>query len=646
MCKSQGSVRVVSQREDADRARDARRVHALAAGQVHLRLLGTTDLHAHVHPYDYHADRQVETVGLSRIATLVAQARAEAPNALLFDNGDVLQGNPLADHIALGQGLAADEVHPVIAAMNVLGYDAGTLGNHEFNYGLGFLRAALSGAAYPVVCANVLGADGAPLLPPSVILDRTVTDGAGARHPIRVGVIGLVPPQITTWDRHHLGGRVTAQGIVATAAACAARLKEDGADIVVALCHSGIGPDEGGDGMENASVPLAALPGIDAVLIGHQHLVFPGPDFAATAAVDPVAGTLHGRPAVMAGFGGSHLGVIDLILERDGAGWRLARFETAVRPICRNEGGRAVATVGDDPRVLAAAADAHLGTLAYVRRPVGRTTVPLHSHFALVGHAPTLRLVNAAQRWHVTGRLAGTEFADLPVLSAAAPFKAGGRAGPGHYTDVPAGDLAIRHVAEIYLFPNALHAVRVTGAELRGWLERSAGLFNRITPGQADQMLLNPGFPSYHFDVIDGVTWEIDLSQPARHDIDGTVLDPGARRIVNLSHEGRPVTDDMAFIVATNSYRAGGGGRFPGAGGDSIVLEAPDTNRDVILRYIAAQGTVSPRPGSDWRFAPLPGTSVLFDTAPGAVPPPDHAGRMIEPAGPGPNGFARFRIRL
>lgn len=645
-CKGRGQVSVVSQPEDTDQARDPRHPRPPAAARLRLRLMGTSDLHAHVHPYDYYADRPDGTVGLSRIATLVAQARSEVPNALLFDNGDVLQGNPLADHVALGPAPAPGEVHPVIAAMNAMGYDAGTLGNHEFNYGLGFLETALAGAAYPVVCANVRWMDGRPLRPPFVLLDRTVTDDAGARHRLRVGVMGLVPPQVVTWDRHHLAGRVSVRGIVATAAACVARMKADGADIVVALCHSGIGADKDDEGLENAALPLAALPGVDAILAGHQHLVFPGTDFAATATVDPVAGTLCGKPAVMPGFGGSHLGVIDLTLERDGTRWRTVRATAEARPICRHEGGRAIALVDDDPRVLAAAEDAHVRTLAQVRRPVGRTTVPLHSHFALVGHAPTLQLVNAAQRWHVARRLAGTDLADLPVLSAAAPFKAGGRGGPAHYTDVPAGDLAIRNVAEIYPFPNGLQAVLVTGAELRDWLERAAGIFNLIPPGSADRMLLNPAFPSYTFDVIEGVTWEVDLSQPARHDVDGTLVTPSARRIVNLAHDGRPVTDAMRFIVATNSYRAGGGGRFPGTGGDRIVLEAPEINRDVILRYIAGLRTVNPRCAPDWRFARMPGTSALFDTAPHARPPCTHAGAAIEPMGPAPNGFGRFRVRL
>jgi 2',3'-cyclic-nucleotide 2'-phosphodiesterase/3'-nucleotidase len=400
--------------------------------------------------------------------------------------------------------------------------------------------------------------------------------------------------------------------------------------------------------MENASVPLAMVEGIDAVLTGHQHLVFPGPGFEGIAGVDAAAGTIHGKPAAMGGFWGSHLGVVDLLLERSGNGWRVVGTASGARPIARRNADRTItALVEDDEAVLASVAREHAETLAYVRRPVGRTAAPLQSYFALVADAPSVRIVSRAQAAYIAGMMTGTPHEGLPVLSAAAPFKAGGRGGPDHYTDVPAGDVAIGNVADLYLYPNTIRAVRITGAELKDWLERSAGLFNRITPGEADQMLVNPDFPSYNFDVIHGVTYRIDLSQPARFDRDGAVARPDANRIVDLAFEGRPVTDGMAFVVATNNYRAGGGGGFPGATGEAVIFEGPDTTRDVLVRYIVEQGTIDPGTGGTWSFVPMPGTTVLFDTGPKAAAHADALpGVAIEPAGEGPDGFARFRLRL
>ena len=624
------------------------------AGQAHLRLMETTDLHVHVFPYDYYADREADTVGLARTAAHVRAIRAEATNALLLDNGDFLQGNPMGDYIAYERGMKDGDMHPIVSAMNALGFDASTLGNHEFNYGLDFLMKSLAGASFPVVSANVarrLGSDPTrddPLVPPYAILERTLTDGAGEAHPIRIGVIGFVPPQIMQWDAKHLSGNVEVRDIVAAARAYVPLMREAGADLVVALSHSGIGAPEAADMMENASTALALVPGLDAILTGHSHLVFPADTYAGWPGVDAAAATLHGVPAVMAGFWGSHLGVVDLMLERDGGGWRVLAHAVETRPISRREEDRSItALVESDAEVLASVADIHDQTLGYVRRAVGRTSAPLHSYFALVADDPSVQIVSQAQKWYIGRKHEGTEPAGLPVLSAAAPFKAGGRGGPEYYTDVPAGDVAIRNVADLYLYPNTVRAVRVSGAELRDWLERSAGMFNTVEPGKADQLLLNPDFPSYNFDVIDGVTYEIDLSQPSKFDPKGELLNPEARRIVNLAHEGRPVTDDMEFVVATNNYRAGGGGAFPGAMGDTIIFEGPDTNRDVIVRYIVEQGTIDPKADANWRFKALPGTSVLFDTGPAAEAYADKVeGLALERAGDGPDGFARFRIDL
>ncbi|QRY70180.1 bifunctional 2',3'-cyclic-nucleotide 2'-phosphodiesterase/3'-nucleotidase [Ensifer sp. PDNC004] len=625
-----------------------------AANQAHLRIMESTDLHVHVFPYDYYGDKPNDTVGLARTASIIDAIRAEATNSILVDNGDFLQGNPMGDYIAYQRGMKDGDIHPIVAAMNVLGYDCGTLGNHEFNYGLDFMFKVLNGANFPVVCANLtkgsLAANARQdelFLKPYVILDRKVKDGSGQEHSVRVGLIGFVPPQIMTWDAKHLEGKANARDIVKAAEAWVPQMREEGADIVVALSHSGIGQQAYAENLENASVPLAAIEGIDAIVTGHSHLDFPGPKFKEIAGVDNEKGLISGKPGVMGGFWGSHLGLIDLLIERDGGKWRVVSSTSEARPIYRREDKKVIAEVADKPEVLAAAQKDHEATLAYVRTPVGRTSAPLYSYFALVADDPSVQIVSQAQTWYIKEMLKETEHRDLPVLSAAAPFKAGGRGGADYYTDVPAGDIAIKNVADLYLYPNTVQAVVITGEQVRNWLEMSAGIFNEVKPGASDAPLINGGFPSYNFDVIDGVTYQIDLSVPPKFDKDGNTINAASNRIKNLQFNGQAIDPAQKFVVATNNYRAGGGGNFPDIGADKVVFVAPDTNRDVVVRYIIDQGTINPSADANWTFVPLAGTSVTFDSGPKARQfLAQVKGVTIEDAGDAAEGFARFRIKL
>ncbi|MEY4815193.1 MAG: hypothetical protein RLZZ162_2266 [Verrucomicrobiota bacterium] len=626
-----------------------------ASGQVHLRLVETTDLHCAVYPFDYYADRTDDTQGLARTAALIDKVRAEAGNMILVDNGDLIQGNPLGDY-ASGWLPTAKHVHPMFAAMNLLGYEVSTLGNHEFNFGLDFLEAALAGANFPFVNANVvkgqtLAADPTrdqTLITPYRIVEKELIDGAGALNKIKIGFIGFVPPQIVEWDAANLSGKVLTRDIVETAKAFVPRMKEEGADLIVALAHTGI--DGGGysAGMENAALYVAGVPGVDVVMTGHQHHVFPGPDYASVRGADVVAGTLMGKPAVMAGFWGSHMGLIDLMLEQDERGWRIISHTSEARPTFRREKGQPVIPLVQSVlAVLESVAEDHHATLAYVRRPVGETKAPLFSYFALVADDPSVQIVSDSQLWYLKTMLKDGQYRDLPMLSAAAPFKAGGRAGPDYYTDVPAGPIAIRNVADLYLYPNTFRAVAVSGATVREWLERSAGIFKMVEPGKADQPLIDPSFQAFNFDIIDGVTYKIDLGQPSRYDEDGKLVAPDAHRIVNLQFAGKEIDPEARFIVATNNYRAGGGGHFPGVDPSAIVFTGPDTNRDIIVRYIQTKGTIDPSADSNWSFVPMPGTSIVFESGSrGREHLADMKGVKIEEVGPGESGFTRYRIAL
>lgn len=622
--------------------------HMSGQVRVKLRVLETTDVHANLLPFDYYTNRPVDEYGLARTATLIHAARRECANCLLFDNGDFLQGTPISDLTARPGG-EWTATHPAILAMNALEYDAATLGNHEFNFGLDWLMQVLAQASFPVTCANVLKGEAAALqqdemlLPPYLLLPRIVTDTQGATHEITIGVIGFVPPQITIWDQFHLKGRIVSRDIVETARALVPQLREKGADLVIALAHTGIDARPAFPMMENAVLPLTSLPGIDAVLAGHSHQVFPAPEFGDLPGIQLHRGSVNGTPVVMAGARGSHLGVLDLDLLKSGDQWHVHSSQSEARPVA----GHGVPTVEADPALTRLLRGAHDTTIRLTRHPLGHSPRPLHSYLALVSNSDALQLITRAKRAAVEKLLAHTPDEAYPVLAASAAYKTGGRGGPGYYTDIPPGELCLRHAADLYSFPNLLCALRLTGAELRDWLERAAIVFNMIEPGKTGQLLCNTAVPGHMFDVIDGLNYSIDLSQPALYDLRGRRIHDGPGRIRDLFHENTPVRDTDMYVLATNNFRAFGGGPFPTATTEQIIFAGTQAIQDLVADYIRTFGTPPQELTRTWQFCPMPGTEVVFETGPGLRQyPHDIAALRARDLGNSDAGFARFALPL
>ncbi len=622
---------------------------SVGAAELKLRILETTDVHMNLLSYDYYQDKATDQYGLSRTITLLKAARAEAPNSLLFDNGDLLQGSPLGEVMAKVHPLQDGQVHPAYKVMNQLGYDAANIGNHEFNFGLDFLRRSLKGANFPYVNANVLVADGkqdsaAPThaFTPYVLLDRRFKDAQGQTHTLKIGVIGFAPPQIMQWDKANLEGKVVARSMVEMAQKYVPLMRAQGAQLVVAIPHSGFERGEVGPMGENAVSRIAEIPGVDAILFGHAHAEFPSKAFANYPKVDTERGTINGVAAVMPGRWGDHLGVIDMTLDNASGQWKVVDSRASIRPIFDRVAKQSVAAA--DPLVEQAIATEHAQTLDYVRGKVAFSSAPIYSYFAQVGDDPSVQIVANAQIAYVKRAMQGTDYEKYPVLSAAAPFKAGGRQGWSYYTDIPAGPLKIQHVADLYIYPNTLKAMLLTGAEVQEWLEMAAGQYLRIDPqGAPRQPLINDAFPSYNFDSIDGVSYEIDVTQPARYAINGSLAAPDAHRVKNLRYQDAPIDPKAKFLVATNNYRAFGGGNFPGLTAAKVVLDAPDENRQALVEYLTMMDALAPgkqvNPSADgnWRILPIPGVHPTFLSSSVAQKYlPKHPGiRMVKDNGDG-----------
>jgi len=662
---------------------------------VTLALLETTDIHSNVLGYNYYALAEDSSLGLDRTSTLIQGARAENPNNILLDDGDVIQGTLLADLQAVAAPVPCSGTLAVHKAMNALKYDAGGMGNHEFNYGLPFLSQITNtdfgipgvvkptgncGApAYPSVLSNVVGvASGKPIFQPYVLLPRdfaaVAPDGSQLKVKINVGVMSFVPPQILEWDQKVLAGKVSVTGVQEAAKQYVPELRSKGADLVVALSHGGLDTSPYSPKMENGSYHLTST-GIDALMIGHSHLIFPQgkekgaaaldasfASFPASAKIDPVNGFVNGVPTVMAQSWGRRLGIIKMTLAYQGGRWVVQQAKTSVesRGFKYTDGATLVQA---DPAIAPLVATEHAATIAYAKQPLGISTdFEMSAYFALAGDVSAIQLVNQAQLDYVKNFIASStdatlaSYKNIPVISCSAPFKAG-RNGPSDFTDVANGatpaapvGLQVRNPGDLYLYSNNnLQAVKIKGSDLKAWLETSAKQFAQIDPSKTAEQDLVPSYGTiYNYDVFyaenNALTYQIDVTKPA------------GSRIVNLSYKGAPVADSDDFIVATNDYRAGGGGAVPGIDGSKTIIKSPDANQAVVSNYLAALSSKGGKvtlaangSARSWSFVKTATSGpVILRSAPGHLALAKGSGisSVVAEGGLDASGFAKYAIDL
>jgi 2',3'-cyclic-nucleotide 2'-phosphodiesterase/3'-nucleotidase len=272
----------------------------------------------------------------------------------------------------------------------------------------------------------------------------------------------------------------------------------------------------------------------------------------------------------------------------------------------------------------------------------------MHSYFSFCAPDRGLALVAAAQAAALRPFLRGTASENLPMLSAASPYKCGARSGPRYYTDVPAGEICLRHIADLHVFPNELRAIQVNGAQVLDWLEMSAGTFNQVSPG-TENNLINPGRAGHNFDVLFGLSYQIDPSKPPRFDADGTLINPNYGRIKNATFEGNTLRPDQKFVVALNNYRANGGGHFPFIANAQPISLPPLDIKSALRDYLSKHLPADPMEQAPYPFAilPLSGACAILRTGQGAL---RHLGELDvyspQVLGTDADGFVRIRLTL
>lgn len=512
---------------------------SLGAQDLTLQLLSTTDMHGHVMPQEVFS-LKARNQGWARLAPLIQSLKARNPNTLLVDCGDTIQGEPLN---YVRHTLRRDLPDPSAAVMNHLGYAAMAVGNHEFNFGLEILREVEGQCRFPWLSANTVSVkDGRPAFKPYVVLQ------SGG---VKVGLLGLTTPGIPRWEEpaHYAGLRF--EDTVAAARTWVPVLRErEGVDVVIVAMHSGLGELVGAPGDENAALRLAdTVPGVDVLLTGHTHKAL---------------STSHkGIPIVQAECYGRSLAKVDLGLRKEGGRWRVVSREASLlKPA---EDGPL------DPEVLTLTADLRKETEAYLDTPAAPLEVELDGRFARMEDTAMMQLLLDHMR-----KATGAQLAALPCFS------------PWAY--LPKGPTSVRQWYALLPYENRLAVIRVSGAQLRAYLEHAATYYN--VPALPE--LLSGRLLGYDFDLVQGVSYALDLMRPF------------GQRVKDLRFQGQPVRPDQTFSLALTTYRLHGGGGYMDAIGfkgqpESITLQL---HRNLFLEQVLKSPSLSAAPRNQWRTIP------------------------------------------
>ncbi|WP_105973046.1 bifunctional metallophosphatase/5'-nucleotidase [Streptomyces geranii] len=534
-------------------------------------ILGTTDLHSHVFDWDYYLDKAYSdakgnSVGVARVATLIKQQRKAKgeEHVLLVDAGDIIQGTSLAYYFARVQSITdkGGPKHPMAVAMNHMRYDAAALGNHEFNYGIELLRKFESQCRFPLLGANALDAKTLkPAFQPYTVKHIRVPGAPD----IKVGILGLTNPGIAIWDKDNVGGKMVFPGLVEQAKKYVPRLRALGCDVVFLTDHSGLdGSSSYGDSLpyvENASNLVAQqVPGIDAILVGHTHVEVP----SYTVKNDETgADVLLSEPYCW----GYRLSVFDFELELVRGQWKVTK-KTAqtLNP----------STVDEDPEIRKLLEADHELVVKYVNTAVGTCTQDLSAAESCWKDVPIMDFIHQVQMDTVKAGLSASDAA-LPLISVAAPFS--------RTADIPAGSVTIKDIAGLYIYDNTLYGKKLTGAQLKDYLEFAAKYYHQVPSGTAvdTATLTNANsFWDYMYDTAAGVDYEIDIAAAE------------GSRIKNLSYQGSSVADDQVFVVAVNNYRANGGSGYPHIATADIAYSSTNEIRQLMIDYVTSKGSLNP----------------------------------------------------
>lgn len=580
-------VKVVSLISDGEKT-EVKDVKETEEGIVNLQILATADTHGRFAPYDYAVNEANMQGSLTQILTAVRQFRDQNPNTILVDAGDTVQDNSASLFIN-------DEVNPMIFAMNEIGYDVWTLGNHEFNYGIPALEKIITQFKGKTLCGNVYKKDGSRLAAPYTIIEK-----AG----VKVGVIGMVTPNIIKWDSANLEGYKITNPIDETKAAIA-EIK-DKVDIIIAVDHMGENSEYGVEGSGVLDI-AKQCPEITAIVAAHSHSKIPcdyyynGKVYNKESVTQEVKknGILIVEPYKW----GTALSQINIKLIKKDDKFVIENKDTDISAQLYEMAGKHGDPVNFEPNIELSAKLEKYNKRAIedantvIGKLIGGDLAPADEikgiPTAKIQPTAMIELINKVQM-HYGKIVSGGH--DIDVSSAAA-FR--------DDSNIKEGTIKKCGISLIYKYDNSLYVLKMTGAQLKKYMEHSAKFFNQFNEGDLT-ISFNPKIRGYNYDMFNGVDYEIDISKPE------------GQRIVNLLKDGKVVMDEDVLYVAMNNYRATSHLLKPGVvfeeedGVPELVGKSDDPAmglgdgriRDLIKKYIEEElkGELKPVVTNNWKI--------------------------------------------
>lgn len=538
-------------------------VHASQDGEVTLKLIETSDVHGCYFPYDFIRNKPMKG-SLARVSSYVKEQREKYENVILMDNGDILQGQPVAYYYNYMDTISE---HVCAAMLNYMKYDVGTMGNHDVETGHAVYDRWVRQCNFPVLGANIVdNKTGKPYLPPYQVIEK---EG------VKIAILGMITPAIPSWLPEQLWSGLHFEDMEDCARKWVKIIREkENPDVLVGLFHAGPEGNKLDNVVENGSGNVAkSVPGFDVVFMGHDH----------TRRYEKVV-NVEGDSVLLIDPANMSKVVSEVtftVKKQDG------------KVVSKQVEGKLVNMDGyaPDADFLNIFSGAYETTMDFVSRNIGRIEHTISSKEAFFGPSAFVDLIHQLQL-DITG-------ADI---SFCAPLSA--------YAEIKKGDICVSDMFNLYKYENLLYTMKLTGKEIKDFLEMSYALWtNQMQSPDDHLMLLNEednGFgrfknPSFNFDSAAGIIYTVDVTKPQGEKI----------RIERMAN-GEPFDLNKTYRVAVNSYRGNGGGDLltKGAGipktelAKRVVYSTDKDLRYYLMKRIEEVKVLDPKPLNQWKFIP------------------------------------------